>query len=178
MGRERRKDPLVSVKREVLAEAGYRCGNPACRSIIALDIHHLVEVAEGGTNDPPNLLALCPTCHALYHRGDISRDAVQCWKGIVVDMNHAFDRQAINNLLFLDKQGGRFFGLSGDGVLQFTNLIAAGIALSECSRDSIGTPTWIFTVKLTKQGQQLVQAWASGDREAVRDALAQPVPAP
>ena len=180
MSRARRKEPPVSVKREVLAEAGYRCGNPTCRQILALDIHHLVEVAEGGSNEAHNLLALCPTCHALYHRGDITRDAVQCWKGVVVDMNHAFDRQTINNLLFLDKQGGRLLGLSADGVVSFAGLIAAGMAgcgmASQGSRGGMWSCT--YRVELTDKGKRLVQAWASGDREEVRDALAQPLSAP
>ena len=60
---------------QVLTEAGYRCAVPICRNILAIDIHHLVEVSEGGGNEPGNLLALCPMCHALFHRGEIVRDS-------------------------------------------------------------------------------------------------------
>jgi hypothetical protein len=45
------------------------------------DLHHLVEVSEGGGNEAGNLLALCPTCHAMYTRGDITPDAMSVYKG-------------------------------------------------------------------------------------------------
>jgi hypothetical protein len=38
----------------VLIEAGYRCGNLACRTILAIDLHDMVEVTEGGRNEPGN----------------------------------------------------------------------------------------------------------------------------
>ena len=46
------------VVREVLIEAGYRCAVPTCRTILALDLHHIEEVKDGGPNEPSNLLAL------------------------------------------------------------------------------------------------------------------------
>ncbi len=45
-----RKPIPASLKREVLAEAGYRCAVPTCRGILALDLHHIEEVQEGGEN--------------------------------------------------------------------------------------------------------------------------------
>src|SRR5207248_8959417 len=68
--RERDNLPLKT-RVIVLTEAGYRCAVPTCRSILALDMHHIWEVSAGGGDDPSNLIALCPTCHALYHRGNI-----------------------------------------------------------------------------------------------------------
>jgi hypothetical protein len=64
----------------VLAEAGYRCATPNCRTILAIDLHHLIWVSEGGPDDASNLLALCPTCHALHHRGEIPHEALTFWK--------------------------------------------------------------------------------------------------
>lgn len=84
-----RKDPSPKQKDSVLSEAGYRCANPVCGTIIVLDVHHIVEVSEGGGTEPANLLALCPTCHALYHRGSISRDAIHHWKSRIVAINKA-----------------------------------------------------------------------------------------
>lgn len=49
MTRKRRSLP-VDVKRLVLDEAGYKCGNPACHSILMLDIHHLEKVSDNGEN--------------------------------------------------------------------------------------------------------------------------------
>jgi hypothetical protein len=68
------------IKELVLTEAGYRCAVPTCRSILTIDLHHIVEVSKGGGDTPENLLPLCPTCHALYHRGTITRSSIQKWK--------------------------------------------------------------------------------------------------
>ena len=67
-------------KLEVLEESGYRCAVPTCRTVTPLDIHHLVHVSENGGNSADNLLALCPTCHALYHRGTIQRKSLVNYK--------------------------------------------------------------------------------------------------
>lgn len=33
----------------------------------AINAHHIVRRKDGGTDDPPNLAALCPNCHAVAH---------------------------------------------------------------------------------------------------------------
>jgi len=67
----------------------------------------MVEVQEGGGNTLSNLIALCPTCHALYTRGTISKDAIYAYKSTLVSLNAAFDRDAVDNLLFLGTSSPR-----------------------------------------------------------------------
>src|SRR5438034_11221590 len=98
--RERKDLPLKTVT-IVLTEAGYRCAVPTCRVILALDIHHIWEVAAGGGDEPFNLIALCPTCHALYHRGTISADSIYAYKAMLVAISRAFDLDAVDRLMFL-----------------------------------------------------------------------------
>jgi hypothetical protein len=86
-----RKHIPDSVRDAILREAGYRCAVPTCNIILAIDLHHIVEVGEGGGNEPSNLLALCPTCHALYHRGTISGESIRKWKARLVAMNNIID---------------------------------------------------------------------------------------
>ena len=83
----KRKTIPKKIAEAVLAEAGYRCGVPACHTTLALDLHHMIEVALGGGNIASNLIALCPTCHALYHRGVIPRAAIIEWKQRLVKLN-------------------------------------------------------------------------------------------
>lgn len=78
----------------VLREAGYRCAVPTCHTILAMDIHHIVEVSKGGGNELSNLLALCPTCHALYHRGEITQESIRHWKTRLITLNQVVDVQA------------------------------------------------------------------------------------
>jgi 5-methylcytosine-specific restriction endonuclease McrA len=49
-----------------------RCRVPGCRSARALEIHHIVRRADGGSHDPSNLCLLCSSCHAAHHRGALT----------------------------------------------------------------------------------------------------------
>jgi 5-methylcytosine-specific restriction endonuclease McrA len=55
------------VRREVLARDRHRCRAPGCDHTMFLDLHHVVPRAQGGTNDPANLITLCSACHRLWH---------------------------------------------------------------------------------------------------------------
>jgi hypothetical protein len=58
-GKPRERDNLpLKTRVIVLTESGYRCAVPTCRTILALDMHHIWEVSAGGGNDPSNLVAL------------------------------------------------------------------------------------------------------------------------
>jgi len=52
-----RKKVPKKVVIEVLTEAEYRCAVQTCRNIFAIDIHHSIEVVEGGDNELANLIA-------------------------------------------------------------------------------------------------------------------------
>lgn len=164
-----RKAVAQGVRLSVLTEAGYRCAVPTCRTILAIDIHHIVEVAEGGGNDPSNLVALCPTCHALHHRGTISQDSIRVWKSTLVALSQAFDTHAIDQLLFLHRLRAKELAISGDGVLHFSRLIAAGLA--EFTLLIQNGPLVLYEVFLTLRGRNLVEAWRSGRSDAVANAL-------
>ena len=153
----------AAVKREVLIEAGYRCGVPTCRAILAIDLHHLVEVSRGGSDALANLIALCPTCHALHHRGTIPQEALHAWKGILVAMSAAFDREAIDRLMFLAMCPKDYLVVSGDGLLHYSRLIAADLATVELKANN----AWqlvTYAINISQRGGQLIEAWKTGDR--------------
>lgn len=170
-----RKAINKDVKWIVLTEAGFRCGVPTCRGILAIDLHHLAQVSDGGGDDPSNLIALCPTCHALHHRGTIPQSSLFVWKSLLVALMQAFDKQAIDDLLFLDAVSNSLnsknelilkpnaLALSGDGVLKFSRLIAAGLA----DYTIITNNNWqlvTYTVFLTQKGKNLITDWKAGKR--------------
>ena len=167
-GTKRVKIPLA-VQVAVLTEAGYRCGVPSCRSILALDIHHMVQVSEGGGNVLENLLALCLNHHGLYHRGTIKKESIYVWKSILVSLTRAFDIFALDQLMFLNKPGIDELRVTGDGVLGFMRLIGAGLASYELKLQN--GPLLLYSVSLTPSGKQLVTVWSSGDRAAVKEVL-------
>ena len=161
---ERDAIPL-DIKVAVLTEAGYRCAVPTCRGILALDIHHIVQVSDDGGDTVENLLPLCPTCHALYHRGTIRRESIYAWKAVLVSLTRAFDIMTLDQLLFLNKPEIKTLHVSGDGILTFARLIAAGLASFKLEQQN--GPLRLYSVDLTNSGKQLVSAWARGDRAAV-----------
>jgi hypothetical protein len=49
----------------------------------------------GGGDEFENLLALCPTCHSLFHADIISRESIHEWKSHLVT-NYKFEAVGIN----------------------------------------------------------------------------------
>lgn len=61
----------MAVSEEVAARILAKCGRCCClcrryRPTL-LQVHHIVEVSEGGTDDEDNLIAVCLTCHSDVH---------------------------------------------------------------------------------------------------------------
>ena len=168
-GQERAHLP-IRTRTLVLTEAGYRCAVPTCRQILALDIHHIWEVADGGGDEPSNLIALCPTCHALYHRGTIAADAIYAYKAMLIAISGAFDLEAIDRLLFLAMCPKDYLVVSGDGLLQFARLVAAGLA----GCDQKANNAWqlvTYAVNISDKGRLLIEAWKQGDRTRIESLL-------
>ena len=169
MTQKKKKIP-IDTRRLILHEAGYKCANPVCRTILTLDIHHIVEVSDSGSNEPDNLLPLCPNCHAHHHRGIISSESIRAWKMLLLSLNEGFDKQSINLLLALKKLGHHY--VSGDGVLQCSALIASGLVESEKGQHKEGSTHYysdhmlVYTVFLTEKGKNFIESWEKGDQES------------
>lgn len=164
----KRRPITREIRQQVLHEAGYKCANPACRIILTIDVHHLDYVSEGGSNQPANLIALCPNCHSLHHKGHIPKESLRSWKMLLISLNEVLDKHSIDLLLALDKVDHLM--VSGGGVLECAALIAADFV--EIEKDSKGglfegggqyeEKYWI---ELSEKGRSLVAAWKRGDQE-------------
>jgi hypothetical protein len=167
-----RQSLKLSVKTAVLTEAGFRCAVPTCRTILVLDLHHIWEVSAGGPDESWNLIALCPTCHALYTRGMIPAESIYVWKSMLVALSNAFDASAIDRLLFLEAvESMQALFVSGDGILPFSQLIAAGFV----TYGMMGNNNNIivsYRLFLTEKGKMVISAWKSGNQAALAEALA------
>ena len=55
------------LRKEILQRDNYRCqeGNEECNG--PLQIHHIIPLSRGGSNDPDNLITLCYYHHSLKH---------------------------------------------------------------------------------------------------------------
>lgn len=171
----KRKELALKTRIIVLTEAGYRCAVPTCRSILALDLHHILHVSAEGSDDPSNLIALCPTCHALYHRGTIKDESIYVYKAMLIAITRAFDVESVDRLLFLATYEKDFLIVSGDGLLHFSRLIAAGLATAEMKANN----QWqlvTYAVNINRKGRLLIEAWKAGDRTRLAVAIGGPAP--
>jgi hypothetical protein len=161
----------IATQRLVLHEAGYKCANPVCRVILTLEIHHMDYVSEDGSNEPENLLPLCPNCHSLHHQGNIPKESLRSWKMLLLSLNEAFDHKAVDLLLALDKLKDGLF-LSGDGFLACAALVTSGMVKVEVQHYGVENQAInaIYYVSLSSKGRSFVDAWKRGDqRAAVRN---------
>ena len=171
-GPPHRRNVPPSVRDEVLREAGYMCAIPSCRHILTLELHHIVWVKAGGGNDATNLLALCANHHALHTQGHIPDSAIRHWKGMLHALNHSFSKESMDLLLFLANPSSKDIYYSGDGVLRFAGLIAAGLAqlgsgaIVHMTGGGLGGPKSSHHVVLSEKGTALVDAWIRGDEES------------
>jgi 5-methylcytosine-specific restriction protein A len=73
-------DPVRSAaaRQAVLLRSEGRCENPSCTGDIddltdsgdpILEIDHVHDLAQGGPDNPVQMIALCPNCHAIKTRG-------------------------------------------------------------------------------------------------------------
>lgn len=51
--------------RAILKAAKAKCAK--CGSTEDLDVHHIIDLSRGGTNDPTNLVIVCKACHDAIH---------------------------------------------------------------------------------------------------------------
>jgi hypothetical protein len=167
---KKRKSISINTKREVLHQSGYRCGNPACRSILTIDIHHLVPIAESGPDTPDNLLALCPNCHSLHHNEVIPIESIRAWKMLLIAMNEAYDRRSIDQLAALESVGKVY--VSGEGLLTCSGLVAGKLltvtawGCTVMGGPQIQTQVPYYCLSLTDRGRALLAAWKAGDQLA------------
>lgn len=171
----KRKKIPIETRELLLTECGYRCAVPTCRNILALDLHHIDEVHAGGSNDASNLVALCSYCHDMYHRGNITVESIYIYKAMLVAISRAFDIDAVDRLLFLNGCEKDFLVVSGDGLLHFGRLIAAGLATVEQKANN----EWqivTYSVNISDKGRQIIEAWKQGDRMRLKTAISGPVP--
>jgi 5-methylcytosine-specific restriction endonuclease McrA len=51
------------MKKKIAASQEWKCGS--CKSLLdeTYEVDHKLALFQGGTNEPENLVALCPNCH-------------------------------------------------------------------------------------------------------------------
>jgi hypothetical protein len=171
----RRRALSREVERDVLVEAGHRCAIPACHALHP-EVHHIKPVAEGGSDEFENLIALCPNCHGMADRGEIDRKAMRQYKASLSVLDHRYssmERRVLeymaNGHMSIDLPAGFEImlwyliedGYLSDGVNQ-RRAIARRIARGSPRlrvEDVLPSVPDVYRYHLTSQGQEFIQAW-------------------
>jgi hypothetical protein len=74
-------EPRETGARKVVAHDGRVCQNPRCRRrTLRVHHHHIVAREHGGTDDPWNIVTLCPACHLRgIHSRRLSVERIDDW---------------------------------------------------------------------------------------------------
>lgn len=94
---------------------------------------------------------------------------------MLVAITRAFDVEAIDRLMFLESCEKDYLVVSGDGLLNFSRLIVAGLATMELKSNN----NWqivTYTVNIQDKGRHLIEAWKQGDRVRLREVMGGPTP--
>jgi HNH endonuclease len=162
----------ADVRRLVLHESSYKCGNPRCHAILTLDIHHLEKVSDGGSDTADNLIPLCPNCHSLHHAGNIPLESVRAWKMILLALNEGYDKKTLDMLVALGHAPNDCIFVTGDGLLSCSALVAGDLVdVAPWGQKQysyqLGYQVPQYQLSLNSRGRALIEAWRQGDQQAV-----------
>ncbi len=84
------------IRDKLLVEAQHRC--TICHEK-CFEIHHIIEQADGGTDDESNLIVMCPNCHQhRYHRSkEFTRSQLLKYKNGLIEKNEV-EKRLLQNL--------------------------------------------------------------------------------
>ena len=75
------------LRKKLLNRAQWRCEVPGCTGRLWLDVHHLRARADGGGNEPRNLVVLCSGHHRAVHAGGLALEREQDDRMVVTHRN-------------------------------------------------------------------------------------------
>ena len=153
------------LEREVLMEAGHRCAIPVCRQT-PVEIAHIVPWAEVKEHSFDNLIALCPTCHTRYDRGEIDRASMRQYKANLSVLNGRYGDLERRVLKFFAETPGRdFIWLSTSLEFLLMYLIDDGLLRKEEDPRLLHTYPYDYgaAYHITTKGKEFVRKWLNAE---------------
>ncbi|MFJ8334576.1 HNH endonuclease [Streptomyces sp. NPDC094437] len=123
-----RPDIPTALKRAVLVEAGHRCAIPTCRQT-PVELAHITPWNKVKEHTFGNLIALCPTCHTRFDRGDIDRRSMLQYKSNLEVLNGRYTDTERQILKVYAKRWSELDEEHGDGksfIAEFRRLLKGG----------------------------------------------------
>ena len=165
MNQNQRPSIPSELKRQVLVEAGHRCAIPTCRQA-TVEVAHIIPWGQSKEHRFENLIALCPTCHTRYDRGEIDRKSMLTYKHNLSILNSRYGEMERRVLAFFGKnhqciQISIPIGLEilimyllEDGLLAYTGEQSKGHVI-------IGVPSKKY--EITAKGRDFIKQWLGGN---------------
>lgn len=154
----------ADIKRKVLVEAGHRCAIPVCKQT-PVELAHIIPWSDVKEHTFDNIIALCPTCHTRYDKGEIDRKSISQYKANLSILNSRygdFERRILE--VFAKDTGTNQIVLPGGLDIMLMYLIKDGMLVDTGQNSGViisGMPSQKL-YQLTEKGRQFVNEWLSG----------------
>lgn len=164
--KETRRPPIpMELKREVLLEAGHRCAIPTCRQT-PVEVAHIIPWKEGKEHTFDNLIALCPTCHTRYDKGEIDRKSMQQYKANLSVLNGRYSDLEKRVLMhFAERPTESQIRLPGELEILLMFLLRDGFLIDKGTVHPVlwagSVPSKIY--ELTNKGREFIMKWLSAE---------------
>jgi hypothetical protein len=148
----------AELERAVLIECGHRCAIPTCRQV-PVEIAHIIPWVKCKQHTFDNLIALCPTCHTRYDKGEIDRKAMQTYKLNLLLVNSRYGdlEQRIIRRFIKDRSTYQFWWFEAMDIL-LIYLLDDGLLEDAGQTKQVGGLVQRL-YRLTKKGQDYVAQW-------------------
>ncbi len=154
----------MAIKRKVLMEAGHRCAIPTCKQT-PVELAHIEPWSKVKEHTFENLIALCPTCHTRFDRGDIDKKSIEQYKSNLNVINNKygdFEKRILE--VFSESKDHNQIWLPGGLDIMIMYLLKDGMLIDTGKTSGIimsGMPSQKL-YQLTDKGRVFVNEWLSG----------------
>jgi len=161
---EQRTAIPTELKRRVLVEAGHRCAIPTCRQT-PVELAHIIPWTQVRDHTFENLIALCPTCHTRFDRGDIDKKSILIYKSNLSLINSRygdFERRVMQ--VFGQTPNINQIWLPGGLDIMLMYLINDELLVDTGQNSGViisGMPSQKL-YQLTAKGRQFINKWLGG----------------
>ncbi len=148
----------AELERAVLIECGHRCAIHTCRQV-PVELAHIVAWSKCKEHTFENLIALCPTCHTRYDKGEIDRKSMQIYKlNLLLVSGHYGDlEQRVMRKFVRDRKNQEFWWFAEMEIL-LDHLIHDGLLQGTSQVKSVGGLEQRLYM-LTKKGREYIDQW-------------------
>jgi hypothetical protein len=154
-----RRPPIpAALERAILIECGHRCAIPTCRQV-PVELAHIVPWSKCREHTFENLVALCPTCHTRYDKGEIDRKSMQTYKLNLLLLNSRYgdlEQRIIRG--FIEDRTTDGFWWFVDMQILLMNLLEDGILQETDQTKALGGLVQKL-YKLTAKGREYIGQW-------------------